>query len=173
VDIDYPETTVEFDHQALLPQWYVRDNVERLNLYRRLARVDKLKEIEEWSSEVEDRFGKIPEEAQTLIQATRIKLLASRLLFTKVTLRSGRIWLLCPSADTESGKLFYGENRMQRVINEIQELGKDVNVAQKDQAIRIIVKDIPDLPACITLLEELQEKFPAPGQALEAEAENV
>lgn len=168
-DIAYPETTVDFDHQALLPQAYVRDSVERLNLYRRLAKAQKPEEIEEWQSEVEDRFGKIPEEAHTLIDATRIKLLASRLLFVKVTLRSGRIWLLCPAADTEAGKLFYAENRMQQVISQIQELGKEVNVAQKDQAIRIIVKDIPDFAACIKLLEQLQDAFPAAVQSGVAE----
>ncbi|MCH8566863.1 MAG: transcription-repair coupling factor [Balneolales bacterium] len=156
-EVELPETTVEFDLGALLPQWYVSDNVERLNLYRRLSTASEITEIEEWEQEVADRFGKIPPDARNLIDATRIKVLASRLLLTKVTIRAGRVWLVCPPGDTEAGKKFYSDNYMQRLIGSIQEIGKEVSVAQKDQAIRIIVQQIPGLPDCIKLLEELVE----------------
>lgn len=36
-EIELPETVVEFDESALLPNNYVSDNVERLNLYRKLS----------------------------------------------------------------------------------------------------------------------------------------
>ncbi|MCC5935500.1 MAG: transcription-repair coupling factor [Balneolales bacterium] len=170
-DIEYPETTVEFDEAALLPQWYVRDNVERLNLYRRLAGAQEVSQIEEWATEIEDRFGKVPAEAQTLIQATHIKLLASRLLFVKVTIRAGRIWLLCPSAETLAGELFYAQARMPKIISELQQAGREVNVAQRDQAIRIVVSGVADMEACIRLLEQLVETFPAGKEVLAAETE--
>lgn len=158
MDIELPETTVEFDQQALLPQWYVRDNVERLNLYRRLAGAKEMEEIGEWAKEIEDRFGKIPDDARNLINATRIKVLASQLFFVKVTVRAGRVWLVCPPSDTEAGKVFYEEARMQHIIAQIQEMGYDVSVAQKDQAIRIVVKGVSGLEDCIPFLSELQAR---------------
>lgn len=160
-DIEYPETTVEFDEAALLPQWYVRDNVERLNLYRRLASVNQPEEIDSWADEVQDRFGKIPEETSCLIQAARIKLLAAQLLFIKVTIRAGRIWLLCPSAESRAGQHFYADGRLQNMIGWLQENDHKVSLAQKDQAIRIVVQDIPDMEACIALLQALNSTFAA------------
>src|SRR5699024_3507095 len=38
MDVELPETQVEFDLPALLETNYVADNVERLNLYRKLAK---------------------------------------------------------------------------------------------------------------------------------------
>ncbi|MDZ7694510.1 MAG: helicase-related protein [Balneolaceae bacterium] len=47
IETELPETTVEFDVPALLPNRYVGDNIERLNLYRKLAQATKEEEIED------------------------------------------------------------------------------------------------------------------------------
>src|SRR5699024_568988 len=47
-EIELPETIVEFDETALLPSDYVRDNVERLNLYRKLAQAKNTEDISDW-----------------------------------------------------------------------------------------------------------------------------
>ena len=54
------------DETALLPQQYVADNVERLNLYRKLAKANTIEEIKDWKSEVEDRFGPFPSNYSTM-----------------------------------------------------------------------------------------------------------
>jgi len=77
IEIERPETTVEFDETALLPQEYVSDNVERLNLYRKLSEADKPEQINEWYEEVKDRFGPVPKETEYLVLASKIKLFAS------------------------------------------------------------------------------------------------
>ena len=40
-----PETQIEMDESALLPQHYVTDNVERLNLYRKMAKQILLRKL--------------------------------------------------------------------------------------------------------------------------------
>lgn len=160
-DIEYvperPETTVEFDYSALLPADYVDDNVERLNLYRRLSGAQSEEEVEEWRDEVIDRFGPLPEAAQNLIIATRIKILASRLWLSKVIIRSGRMWLQCPDHASESGARFYDQGGLQHLMSRLELIRPDkFQLVQKDQSVRFAIQEIPDPQAAHTLLQKLE-----------------
>lgn len=161
--VDLPETQVEMDHPALLENDYVSDNVERLNMYRKLAGTTKESEIDDWREELEDRFGAIPQAAQNLIKVAKIKLFASQNLFTKVTVRSNRMWLVCPKQNSELGVEFY-ESRFQRLLKKLQDQAADrLNVIQKNNRVRFVIKDIPDLDAAadfltFILLEPKEEK---------------
>jgi transcription-repair coupling factor (superfamily II helicase) len=61
---------------AYLPETYVRDSTLRLRLYRRLAALTSEKEIADMESEMQDRFGLLPEEAEHLFYQLRLKLRA-------------------------------------------------------------------------------------------------
>ncbi|MDZ7682128.1 MAG: helicase-related protein [Fodinibius sp.] len=94
VEIELPETQVEFDLPALLESDYVSDNVERLEPLPQAGRRRRSRRNrEDWKEEVKDRFGPIPDATQNLITASVIKLYASRLFFTKARIRSNRMWL--------------------------------------------------------------------------------
>ncbi len=152
-----PETTVEFDYSALLPSDYVSDNVERLNLYRRLSGSAELKEVSDWQDEVADRFGPLPEATRNLVTATKIKILASRLWLTKVTIRAGRMWLQCPDHASEAGSRFYDQGVMQHLMHRLEQLRPDAfQLAQKDQAVRFVVQQISDPETALSVLEQLQ-----------------
>ncbi|MBN1178004.1 MAG: DEAD/DEAH box helicase, partial [Anaerolineae bacterium] len=59
-----------------LPPDYVPDDNLRLRLYRRLANLSDLKEVEEMAAELVDRFGALPGPARNLIAQLRFKVLA-------------------------------------------------------------------------------------------------
>ncbi|MDZ7660606.1 transcription-repair coupling factor [Fodinibius sp.] len=154
-DIELPETQVEFDLPALLESDYVSDNVERLNLYRKLAGAEKLETIKEWKEEVKDRFGPIPEATQNLITASVVKLYASQLFITKVRIRSNRMWMECPKHDSDLGEEFYGD-RFQHVLKKMQKEAEGrYEVIQKEDRVRFVIQEIPDLEAAATFLKEL------------------
>lgn len=156
-DLELPETQVEFDRSALLSSNYVSDNVERLNLYRKLSGAESLEQIHEWKEEVEDRFGPLPSGAQNLVTASVIKLYASRLFFRKVTVRSNRMWLVCPDNESELGSEFY-DNRFQDLLKIIQERSPGgFEVVQKKSKVRFVINDIPDLEAAGGFLKELSD----------------
>ncbi len=155
-EIEYPETTVEFDESALLPGRYVSDNVERLNLYRKLAQARTEQEIDDWKEEIEDRFGKAPKEAVYLIEASKIKLYASRCLFSKVTIRSNRMWTVCPKSDSRLAEQYYDSGLFQKQLEALEELrsGK-FQLIQKNDAVRFAIQDIEDIFAATSFLKQL------------------
>ncbi|PWS36246.1 transcription-repair coupling factor [Falsiroseomonas bella] len=58
---------------VMLPEAYVRDLPVRLGLYRRIGALQNEAEIEAMAAELADRFGKLPPEAETLLQVVFLK----------------------------------------------------------------------------------------------------
>jgi transcription-repair coupling factor (superfamily II helicase) len=63
---------------VMIPETYVPDLAVRLSLYRRLADLEDPNEIEAAAAELVDRFGKLPEEVETLLKVVGIKALCRR-----------------------------------------------------------------------------------------------
>ena len=68
----------------LLPDHYVPDLDVRMQLYRRLSQVESDIEIDGFGAELADRFGRLPEEVDDLLEVVRIKLLCRRAGVDKV-----------------------------------------------------------------------------------------
>lgn len=69
---------------VLIPETYVSDLNVRLGLYRRLADVMELDEVEAIAAEMIDRFGPLPEEVENLLQTVEIKQLCRKGCVEKV-----------------------------------------------------------------------------------------
>ncbi len=63
---------------VLIPEDYVTDLPVRLALYRRLAEIEDERDIEAFGAELVDRFGKLPQEVEHLLQIVAIKSLCRR-----------------------------------------------------------------------------------------------
>ncbi len=63
---------------VLIPEDYVADLPVRLGLYRRLAELEDEREIDAFGAELVDRFGKLPDEVEHLLQIVAIKGLCRR-----------------------------------------------------------------------------------------------
>jgi transcription-repair coupling factor (superfamily II helicase) len=75
---------VELHLPALIPEDYVADVHLRLVLYKRIAGAESRDELDELKVELIDRFGPLPQFAQSLFRATQIKLRAAQLGIRKI-----------------------------------------------------------------------------------------
>ena len=76
-----------------LPEDYVADTWLRLKMYRRLAELNSMDEIEEMEKELVDRFGPLPGRAKNLMYQLRLKALARDAGVGVVTTDNGRLAL--------------------------------------------------------------------------------
>lgn len=86
-DFDAPfktATEINLHVPALLPEDYCPGINERLSLYKRFASCETPEQINELQEELIDRFGKMPQSAQALIETHRIRLLAKSLGIHKI-----------------------------------------------------------------------------------------
>jgi transcription-repair coupling factor (superfamily II helicase) len=72
------ETTIDLPLPALLPRDYVAGQRLRIEVYRRLARVRRLERLEDFRTELRDRYGPLPEQAEWLLRLAELRLLAAR-----------------------------------------------------------------------------------------------
>jgi transcription-repair coupling factor (superfamily II helicase) len=70
VDIDLPVS-------AFLPDDYVNDRRQKIDLYRRMTRLDQFDAIREFEQELIDRFGSLPPPVRRLLELSEIKLEAA------------------------------------------------------------------------------------------------
>ncbi len=70
-----PEPRLLTDWSAYLPDEYVPDEHEKLNLYRRLAETRDLAALDDLTLELMDRFGHLPQPAVALVELRRLRVL--------------------------------------------------------------------------------------------------
>jgi transcription-repair coupling factor (superfamily II helicase) len=73
------DVQVSIDGEAYFPDDYVAGEQQKMNLYRRLARVGDIAELDDLEDEIRDRFGPLPEPAGRLLTGARLKILAANL----------------------------------------------------------------------------------------------
>ena len=69
----------------------------RLSLYKKMTSFKEEKDLFELKKELEDRFGKLPEETENLIKIARIRILSSKLSIYKILSEQDRIFLFLNS----------------------------------------------------------------------------
>ena len=72
-----PAPEVVLDAPAHLPDTYVADHTSKLEVYRRLARVERPGEIPAIREELRDRFGPLPPEAERLLLVSELRALGA------------------------------------------------------------------------------------------------
>jgi transcription-repair coupling factor (superfamily II helicase) len=67
-----------------IPPQYIPDENQRLSTYKRISSIKSDSEIEELRSELEDRFGPVPFDVESLIDYVRLRLVAERVLVQSI-----------------------------------------------------------------------------------------
>ena len=78
VDIDLPV-------EAYLPADYVPDLRHKIDLYRRIAKINSATEIDEVSKELRDRFGPIPSAGERMLELAELRLDAAAWQISSIT----------------------------------------------------------------------------------------
>jgi transcription-repair coupling factor (superfamily II helicase) len=95
-----PETTlIDLPLAAYVPTDYVPDAGLRLRLYRRMALLGSLEEIDGMAAELADRFGAIPDPVHNLLYQLRIKALAEAAGVTAVVTEAGQVKIRVPNLE--------------------------------------------------------------------------
>ncbi|MQG21507.1 MAG: transcription-repair coupling factor [SAR202 cluster bacterium] len=74
--LSYPRITVDLPVDAYVPENYIDDLVTRLSVYRRLANVRSIDEIEDIKHDLSDRFGMLPRPVEDILFVMNIRILA-------------------------------------------------------------------------------------------------
>lgn len=78
------DTTIDVELDALIPATYVRNEFQKLELYKRISGISSREALEDMTDELIDRFGEIPEATNNLLEIALLKNTASKYYITKI-----------------------------------------------------------------------------------------
>jgi transcription-repair coupling factor (superfamily II helicase) len=90
------ETLIDLPLAAYVPPDYAPDASLRLRLYRRMATLETLAEIDAMAEELADRFGPLPDPVDNLLYQLRVKALANQAGVAAVITELGQIKIRLP-----------------------------------------------------------------------------
>lgn len=137
------ETIIETDIEALIPDFYIESDSERLDIYRRLYKLESFEEIQAMREELQDRFGEYPEEVEHLFRMVEVKTLAAKLRFTKVELTGDSLTLSFPP--NEEKEFYEGADgtvsSFQTIMNRVTELKQyQARLKQEGQQLKLVAR---------------------------------
>ena len=69
-------TTIDLNVDAFIPSTYISNEFQKLDVYKRIASIENVEEMEDMQEELTDRFGDIPKRVQQLLNIALLKALA-------------------------------------------------------------------------------------------------
>jgi transcription-repair coupling factor (superfamily II helicase) len=147
------ETQIETDLPVLIPNTYVNNVSERLQLYAKLDRAQRPDELKKLVDSIIDRFGPLPEQVQVLVDVVKLRWLASQLGFEKVTLKRDTLRAYLPAGPgTEA--YFQGE-RFGRILNFVQTHPRTARMKEQKDKLQVSIDAIRGVGMAQQLLVEL------------------
>ncbi len=92
------EPQIELELCARIPEEYLPDINQRLNMYQKLAQASQKEQLEQYSQEMQDRYGRLPEPVSRLLQVMDLRIYAQKLYVTKIQRNNMQVRLSFSSA---------------------------------------------------------------------------
>ncbi len=144
-----PEVVLESDIEAIIPDFYIESDMERLDIYRRLYRATSLQDLQSMREELRDRFGDYPQEVEHLFRLDELRLLAAPASLRKISIQGTSCTLTLPH---ETDEAFYGasgdaDSPFQKLVRLIVvPEQRRAKLRQEGKNLNLILRDIGSTP---------------------------
>ena len=147
------DCVVDTDLEILIPDSYINITAEKIRLYKELDSISDEASLQRFISDIEDRFGPIPEEFKQLIYVVRLRMAARERGFEKIVLKNETLVMYFIS-NTMSP--FYRSSRFSDIIKTIQH--KDASrymLKENNDKLYITVKNVKTIEGAYNLIQKL------------------
>ena len=143
------ECTVETDLDLCFPDSFVPDGSERILLYRELDSMEREQDIQRFRDRLQDRFGKIPQQALELIRLVTLRRIGRELGIEKIYLKAGRMSLFFV-ANPDSP--YYESEAFGAILAYAAQNPMLCRLREEGTKRSLLISDVPDVEHAITLL---------------------
>jgi transcription-repair coupling factor (superfamily II helicase) len=156
------EVQIDTDLEVYLPDDYINIVKERLALYQKLSTLKTQDELNDFETQLIDRFGPLPDEAKELIESVRLKWIATQLGMERLLIKK-KSCICYFLADQQSA--FFQTAHFTYIISEVQQNQNRMMLKEKttDQGLKLLLRI--DNVYRITTAKELLEKLLLPTAA--------
>lgn len=83
--LDEFETKIDLDVDAYIPSSYIKNEMQKLNVYKRIASIESEEDYYDMQDELMDRFGEMPKNVMNLLSIAYVKAMAHKAWVTEIT----------------------------------------------------------------------------------------
>ncbi len=88
------ETTVDMDLDAYIPSTYIKNEVQKLDVYKRIAEIENEEEMMDMQEELVDRFGDLPSAVNNLLNIALLKAICHHVFIAGLTHKENEVKLV-------------------------------------------------------------------------------
>ena len=146
------DCTIETDQPAMIPDSYIDVTAEKIRIYKELDSTISDNQLDALVKRLEDRFGPMPPEVESLIYVVRIRHLGEKLGFEKIIIKNGimiAFFIHNPMAT------YYREETFSRILMRVSQMDKYFELKNTDQKLRIISRNVNSMAQAYSLLLKL------------------
>ncbi len=146
---------VDTDMELLIPDSYVENVSERINLYRRIDSLQDESAIAAFVSELTDRFGPVPQSILELLQVVRLRWIAVGLGMERIMLKNGKMTI---SFVSDQNSVFYQSPQFTTIIGNVQRYRSTCQMQEKNGKLVLSFEGVRTVEKALGLLQKLAEK---------------
>ena len=146
------DTVIELGVDAELPESYVRQQAERLRLYRELDSLRDEQSLCAFESRLADRFGALPDAARELMNVVRLRWEAIRLGMERVKVKNGLMIVQFVGDDSSP---YYKSDTFMNMLRKVAGDPDRFVLKQRDTKLAMTVRRVADVSEALRVLKEL------------------
>ena len=150
---------LESDLEMYFPDLYVPSDSERMLLYRELDNIGNredldsaLKLLDAYRLRLVDRFGKMPQQAEELLNVVPLRILGKQLGCEKILLKQGRMFLYFVSHPDSP---YYQSPAFGRIITFATQNVRRCNLREQNGKRSMVVADVPTVQEAVHVLRAI------------------
>ncbi len=143
---------IETDSETRLPEHYIENVAERMNLYRELDNIEEEEVVTTFENNLIDRFGPIPESGQRLFKIVRIRSMAKQLGIEKIIFKNNLLYLYFVS---NQASLYYQSSIFSGVLMWVQSNAQKAIIKEGKSKLYLMMRDIKSIKEVKVLIDDM------------------
>lgn len=146
------DCVIDTDLEILIPDNYVNNITERLNLYRELDDSKTEAELNNFEIHLRDRFGPVPEQAIDLVHTIRLRWLAMQIGFEKLLLKNNR---MAGYFTQKQSSPYYQSDTFTKVLTFVQQNQRTCKMKENNGKLSLSFENVKSIEDAITVLKPI------------------
>ncbi len=145
---------LETDLEILIPDSYITNIAERLNIYRNIDSLEKDEALENYKNHLVDRFGELPTQTEDLFEAVRLRWIAQKIGFEKLVLKQKK---LIGYFITNQDSPYYQSSIFTNVLKYVQANPHVCKMKERNNKLSLVFDEVKGIKEATLLLKPIVE----------------
>ena len=149
------DCVIETDLEILIPETYVNNTSERLQLYSRLDNIKDEEQLKKFRDELSDRFGEIPSSVQELINSVRLRWLGEELGFEKISLKGEKF----RGYFVTNNDAYFNSEIFGKILQFVQKHPRQCKMKDQGGKAMLVTENVTSVDLAIELLHQMIDRL--------------